>query len=216
MQGPARRVQERIGEVSAVAHESIDGALVVKTLGREDDEIGRLREKAEQLRDERVAAGYIRAGFEAALEALPTLAAIAAPRGRRRGASRRATSRSATSCRFVTLFGLLAWPMRFIGWILVGASAGRGRPRPHPRGPRAAGRDDERRRRPDARCRTARSMSAAESLTYGFDGASVLDEVSLPRRARTSRSRSSGRRASASRTLAQLLVRLDDPDEGGS
>ena len=35
MEGPARRAQERIGEVSAVAHESIDGALVVKTLGRE-------------------------------------------------------------------------------------------------------------------------------------------------------------------------------------
>ena len=35
MQGPAARAQERIGEVSAVAHESIDGALVVKTLGRE-------------------------------------------------------------------------------------------------------------------------------------------------------------------------------------
>ena len=32
---PTRLAQERIGEVSAVAHESIDGALVVKTLGRE-------------------------------------------------------------------------------------------------------------------------------------------------------------------------------------
>ena len=48
--------------MSAVAHESIDGALVVKTLGRERAEVGRLREKAEQLRTERVAAGYIRAG----------------------------------------------------------------------------------------------------------------------------------------------------------
>ena len=51
MQAPARRVQERIGDVSAVAHESIDGALVVKTLGRERVEVGRFREKAEQLRD---------------------------------------------------------------------------------------------------------------------------------------------------------------------
>ncbi len=33
MEVPARAAQERIGEVSSVAHESIDGALVVKTLG---------------------------------------------------------------------------------------------------------------------------------------------------------------------------------------
>ena len=45
MEGPARRAQERIGDVSAVAHESIDGALVVKTLGREADEIERLAVK---------------------------------------------------------------------------------------------------------------------------------------------------------------------------
>jgi ATP-binding cassette subfamily B protein len=76
MHGPALRVQERIGDVSAVAHESIDGALVVKTLGRERAEVGRFREKAERLRTERVAAGYIRAWFEEALEALPSLAVI--------------------------------------------------------------------------------------------------------------------------------------------
>ena len=36
-----------------------------------------------------------------------------------RGACRRATSRSAISIGFVALFQLLAWPMRFIGWILA-------------------------------------------------------------------------------------------------
>src|SRR5690242_18971643 len=34
MEWPARMAQEDIGVVSAVAHESIDGALVVMTLGR--------------------------------------------------------------------------------------------------------------------------------------------------------------------------------------
>ena len=38
MEEPARSAQVDLGEVSAVAHESIDGALVVKTLGREDAE----------------------------------------------------------------------------------------------------------------------------------------------------------------------------------
>ena len=42
MEEPTRLAQERIGEVSAVAHESIDGALVVKTLGREQAETQRL------------------------------------------------------------------------------------------------------------------------------------------------------------------------------
>ena len=45
---PARKAQEWIGEVSSVAHESIDGALVVKTLGREEAETQRLAEKAER------------------------------------------------------------------------------------------------------------------------------------------------------------------------
>ena len=54
----------RIGEVSAVAHEGIDGALVVKTLGREKAEVARLAEKAEHLRQERVAMGWLRATFE--------------------------------------------------------------------------------------------------------------------------------------------------------
>src|SRR4249919_3995017 len=53
MEGPARRAQEKIGDVSAVAHESIDGALVVKTLGRERAEVDRLAERAAKLRDER-------------------------------------------------------------------------------------------------------------------------------------------------------------------
>ena len=77
MEGPARRAQERIGDVSSVAHESIDGAMVVKTLGREDEETERLAAKARALRDERVQAGYIRAGFEPALEALPAVGAVA-------------------------------------------------------------------------------------------------------------------------------------------
>ena len=45
---PLAAAQELIGEVSSVAHESIDGALVVKTLGREAAETERLAIKAER------------------------------------------------------------------------------------------------------------------------------------------------------------------------
>ncbi|MGZ4105604.1 MAG: ABC transporter transmembrane domain-containing protein, partial [Actinomycetota bacterium] len=76
MQVPIRRAQQRIGEVSAVVHESIDGALIVKTLGREGAETERLAAKADALRDERVQAGYIRAWFEPALQSLPSLGII--------------------------------------------------------------------------------------------------------------------------------------------
>ena len=55
---PATSAQERIGEVSSVAHESIDGALMVKTLGRERAEVARLAEKAQALRDDRIRMGY--------------------------------------------------------------------------------------------------------------------------------------------------------------
>ena len=118
MEGPARRAQERIGEVSAVAHESIDGAMIVKTLGREADETERLAVKARRRRDERVEAGFIRAGFEPALEALPAIAAaLLLVVGSWRVSSGAMTLGDLVQ--FIALFGLLAWPMRFIGWILA-------------------------------------------------------------------------------------------------
>ncbi|CAN5800107.1 ABC transporter ATP-binding protein [soil metagenome] len=115
---PSRLAQERIGDVSAVAHESIDGALVVKTLGREQAETQRLFEKARALRDERVRAGTVRASFEAALDALPTLAiALLLAVGSWRVSSGAITLGDLIG--FVALFQLLSWPMRFIGWILA-------------------------------------------------------------------------------------------------
>ena len=45
------RAQQLRAEVSEIAHESFDGALVVKTLGREDGETDRFRQRAEELRD---------------------------------------------------------------------------------------------------------------------------------------------------------------------
>ncbi|HET6712260.1 MAG TPA: ABC transporter ATP-binding protein [Actinomycetota bacterium] len=118
MEEPTRLAQERIGEVSAVAHESIDGALVVKTLGREQAETQRLYERARALRDERVRSGSIRATFEAALDALPTLAiALLLAVGSWRVSTGDITLGDLIG--FVALFQLLAWPMRFIGWILA-------------------------------------------------------------------------------------------------
>ncbi len=71
------RAQALRAEVSEVAHESFDGALVVKTLGRETEETARFARKAHQLRDTNIKAGRIRAAFDPVLEALPSLGVLA-------------------------------------------------------------------------------------------------------------------------------------------
>ena len=74
--GAARRASE-------IAHESFDGALVVKSLGREAEETQRFAAKARTLRDTSIKAGVVRAVFDPVLEALPSLGVLArAPRRR--------------------------------------------------------------------------------------------------------------------------------------
>ncbi len=74
--GPAADVQAAVAGVTSVAHESFDGIMVVKTLGRTDDEIDRLDDAAQTLRSHRLRVGRLRAIFEPLLEALPNLGVI--------------------------------------------------------------------------------------------------------------------------------------------
>lgn len=69
--------RERTGEVSSIAHESFDGALMVKTLGRERHEVERFGSSAKSLRDTRISIGGVRAVFEPLIDALPNLGVIA-------------------------------------------------------------------------------------------------------------------------------------------
>ena len=71
------RAQALRAELSEVAHESFDGALVVKSLGRETEETARFAAKAHALRDVNIRAGRIRAVFDPVLEALPSLGVLA-------------------------------------------------------------------------------------------------------------------------------------------
>jgi ATP-binding cassette subfamily B protein len=210
MQGPAQRAQERIGDVSTVAHESVDGALVVKTLGREEAETERLRERAEALRRERVRAGEIRAGFEPALETLPALTAVVLVAV---GAWRVSTGAITlgTLVTVVTLFDLLSWPMRFVGWILSElprAVVGHGRISGVLAEPITLERPDRAVELPDGP-----SDVRAEAVVYEFDGLRILDEVSFAVAPNESVALV-GRTGVGKSTLAQLLVRLDDPTSG--
>jgi ABC-type multidrug transport system fused ATPase/permease subunit len=210
MEGPARAAQEDIGDVSAVAHESIDGALVVKTLGREDSEVDRLAEKAEHLRGHRVAGGYVRATFEAALDSLPTMAtALLLAVGSWRVSEGAITVGELIG--FVALFGLLSWPMRFIGWILAEL-------------PRAVVGYDRLQEvfdqriilRPPANPMALPSGPLglqAEHVRHVYDGQAVLDDVSFLIEPMESVA-IVGPTGVGKSTLAQLLVRLSDPDEG--
>ena len=70
------RAQGLRAEVSEIAHESFDGAMVVKTLGREGEETDRFTAKAHELRDVNVRAGRIRAAFDPTLASLPNLGVL--------------------------------------------------------------------------------------------------------------------------------------------
>ena len=210
MEEPARLAQEDIGVVSSVAHESIDGALVVKTLGREDAETQKLLDAARALRDDRVTGGYVRATFEAGLDSLPALATVVLiAMGSWRIAEGELNVGELVG--FVALFGLLSWPMRFIGWILAElprAVVGWDRlqtvfaeqvtvtPPAHPvalpEGPLGI---------------------SARGVRHVYDDQPVLDGVSFDVEPGESVA-IVGPTGVGKSTLAQLLVRLADPDEG--
>jgi ABC-type multidrug transport system fused ATPase/permease subunit len=111
------RAQQLRAEVSALAHESFDGALVVKTLGREAHEAARFGAKAAELRDALIAAGRVRGLFDPAMDALPQLGTlIVLLVGALRLGSGAVTVQDVVSVAF--LFTVLAFPIRAIGWVL--------------------------------------------------------------------------------------------------
>ena len=111
------RAQQLRAEVSEIAHESFDGALVVKTLGREGSETGRFRERAEELRDAMIRVGRLRGMFDPAMEALPTFGTLAVLLvGGLRLRSGDTTIGALVSVAY--LFSILATPIRAIGWVL--------------------------------------------------------------------------------------------------
>jgi ATP-binding cassette, subfamily B, bacterial len=103
--------------VAEVAHESFDGALVVKTLGREDVETERFARRTHALRDANIAAGRIRSLFDPMLEALPNFGVLAVLL---LGASQAAAdhTQAGNVVNIAYLITLLAFPIRAIGWVL--------------------------------------------------------------------------------------------------
>src|SRR3954462_2160932 len=113
-----QRAQQLRAEVSEIAHESFDAALVVKTLGRQTAETERFEERAFELRDGLVAVGRVRGLFDPMMEALPSLGTLAVLLiGAFRVADGSPSAGALVSIAY--LFSLLALPIRAIGWVLA-------------------------------------------------------------------------------------------------
>jgi ATP-binding cassette subfamily B protein len=111
------RIQALRAELSEIAHESFDGAMVVKTLGREREETDRFAAKARDLRDEGIRAGRIRAAFDPFLESLPNLGVLAVL-GVGVLRVRSGTADPGDVVTVAYLLTIVAFPIRSIGWML--------------------------------------------------------------------------------------------------
>ena len=114
---PAAEAQAEVGRTSAIAHESFDGALVVKTLGRTEAEVARFSEASLTLRDHRITVGYIRAVFEAVLDVLPNIGIVIVVLVGAYRVDAGAVTRG-DLVQVAALFTVLAFPMRVLGYFL--------------------------------------------------------------------------------------------------
>jgi len=209
---PTALGQERLGAMSAVAHESFDGALVVKALGAEQAEGRRFAAKAELLRDARIEAARITANFEASLDAVPAVTTVALlVIGVWRIEQGAITA--GTLVGLINLFALLIWPLRLIGYVLADlprAVVGYERVSAVLREPRPAGGP----RRPAGALPPGPLELEVQRLGYGYEqGGEVLHEVSF----RIAAGRTValvGPTGSGKSTLALLLARLLEPERG--
>jgi ABC-type multidrug transport system fused ATPase/permease subunit len=111
------RAQGLRAEVSEIAHESFDGALVVKTLGREGEETDRFTAKAHDLRDVNIRAGRYRAAFDPILASLPNLGVLVVLAvGVQRVLSGATDPGDVVTVAY--LLTIVSFPIRSIGWLL--------------------------------------------------------------------------------------------------
>ena len=205
------RAQGLRAELSEVAHESFDGALVVKTLGRETEETDRFRAQAHQLRDVNVRAGRIRAAFDPTLASLPNVGVLVVLAV---GVER--VLHGATDAGDVVtvayLLTIVSFPIRSIGWLLgefPRSVVGHRRAQAvlDATGSMAYG------DRTLARTSTGARLDV-EELGYAYEpGATLLDSLSFD--VQPGRTVAIvGATASGKSTLTTLMTRLIDPDRG--
>jgi ABC-type multidrug transport system fused ATPase/permease subunit len=204
-------VQRARGEVSAVAHESFDGALTVKALGREDYVSDRFGHVSDEVRDRLIRVNSTWASYQAVIRVLPQVMIICLLVV---GAARIGAG-AVTPGDLITvayLLALLAFPVQLIGfvlWDLAGSLAGWRRVQD-------VFDADEFVTYGDVLARVTDEPAPLDGETVGFaydqDGA-VLEDLELHLRAGTTLA-VVGPTGSGKSTLSLLLARLWDPDAG--
>lgn len=110
--------QELRGEVAEVAHESFEGATLVKAMGTQSIENDRFTEQTQRLRNANVRVGVVRAMFDPVIEALPNIGSLAVLLvGVVRASQGYLGPGDIVGAAY--LLSLLAVPVRSFGWVLA-------------------------------------------------------------------------------------------------
>ncbi len=119
VEAPAAEAQDRLGRITGVAHESFDGAFLVKTLGRGEAERDRFAAEAARLRDAKITLAIRESMLDTLLELIPMATSlIMVVVGAWRVNSGAITVGTLVS--FINLFSLLVVPVRLVGVGLLG------------------------------------------------------------------------------------------------
>ncbi len=203
-------VQAGRGLVSSIAHESFDGALTVKALGRETEISERFADSSDVLRDRLIAVNSTWTKYQVIIRALPQLLIIVLlVVGAQRVVSGAVTPGEIVSVAY--LLTLLAFPIQLIGfllWDLAGSLAA------WRRVDRVLSEDDY----VDwgemtAQDSTSPAPVVGRSVGFGYDSETVIEDLHLDLQAGTTLA-VVGPTASGKSTLCLLLARLWDPDTG--
>lgn len=204
-------IQTQVGEVSRVAHESFDGALTVKALGREQYEIDRMEQVSDELRDRIVRVNVQWESYRVLITAMmPALSLAVLAMGAIRVDAGAVTPGDVVSALY--LFGLLTFPVQLIAFVLFDMAASI----PAERRVQSVLTVDEivEYGSDVARTETGPAPIEGEEVSFGYEtGSVVLDRIALDIPAGKTVA-VVGPTGSGKSTLTLLLARLWDPGSG--